>query len=136
MAGIVGITEAAVGLFMAVALVAGVYHKYVVDPAIQQAEDAMATARKAKQTANAAEETAEDVGERVDKKLDHIDDTLESIKESQSEQARESRVRSWYLRQITEAIRQTDGVESDKLPEIEEDDFLRGGGGVEEWGDD
>lgn len=136
MVGTVGAIEAGVGLFMAVALTMGVYHKYVVDPAIQEAGDAMATARNAKQQADAAEDTAEEAVDRVDEKLDRIDDSLDSIQESLQAQAREARGRTFQLYQLTKTIRETDAIDPSDVPDVNEDDFLRSERPENRGGDD
>lgn len=121
--------ETAVGVVVMIGIVGGAYHKYVVEPARQEAADAMATARNAKDRAQDAEETAEAVADRLDDRLDDIDDSLEGIEQSLAEQAREARGRSFRMYRLTEAIRESDSIETDKIPEVDEDDILRGGGG-------
>lgn len=134
MAGLPAAVQAAAASAMVLLALGGVAYRFVLKPiketaaeAATTAEDAMSRANTATQRASDAEETAEDVADRVDHKLDAIDQSLATIQESLAEQAREARGRSYTLHRLTEAIRESDDIDADKLPAIDEDDFLRGG---------
>lgn len=136
MAGLPAAVQAAAASAMVIIALGGVAHRFVLKPiketaaeAQTTAEDAMSRADTATQRARDAEDAAEDVADRVDNKLDAIDQSLATIQESLAEQAREARGRSYTLHRLTEAIRESEDIDADKLPAVDEDDFLRGSGG-------
>lgn len=142
MVGLPAAVQAASASTLVIIALGGIVYRFAIQPIKRQAaradrtaEEAMSRADTAVSRAGRAEETAEDVADRVDDKLDAIDKTLEGIQQSLAEQSRESRGRTFTMYRLVEAIRESDDVDTENIPDVEEDDFLRGGRTFEE-GDD
>lgn len=134
MAGIPASIQAAAASIMVIVALGGIAYRFTIKPIKEQAEaakeqagTAVSRADTAVSRAEDAEEAADDIAARVDGKLDGIDTTLEGIQQSLAEQAREARGRTFTMYRLTEAIRKTDAIDTEKIPDVDEDDFLRGG---------
>lgn len=129
MVGLAEGVQIAVGVTTICAVLGGVGYRFTIRPIKQTAEAAHSDAADAQDTADSAMATATDAREEAAEVAEEIGQKLDRIEENQIEQQREARARSYYLRQITEAIKQADDIEADKLPDIEMDEFVRGDGG-------
>lgn len=134
MVGLPAAVQAAAASIMVVVALGGVVYRFAIQPikrqahrAEQTAGEAMSRADTAVSRADEAEATAEDVADSVDDQLGDIRRSLNSIEESLSEQAREARGRTYTIYRLVETIRESDSIDAENVPHVDEDDFLRGG---------
>lgn len=118
---------------MVVVALGGIAYRFTIQPIKHQAEateqkagTAMSRADTAVSRADDCEETAEDLTDRVDRKLDNIDATLDGIEQVLAEQAREARGRTFTVFRLTEAIRDSDDIDTSDVPDVDKEEFLNG----------
>jgi uncharacterized membrane protein YccC len=130
--------QAATALVFVTIALGGIVKRYVVDPylrdlrmevraAHKQGEQAMSRANTALDRAEAAETQAADTADRLDDQLEDITTALDRIEAKQVAQAREARGRTHTLARLIEAIDQADEIDTSHVPDVDRDDFLRGG---------
>lgn len=120
-----GAVEVAVGLLTIVGIVGGAYHRFAIVPVQTEADDAMSTAREAKQLAESNRDELDALDEDLRQSLDELSSSVAELVDGMEQQRREYRGQSYQVYLLAKAMNESDSTPDVPVPD--EDEFLRGG---------